>query len=144
MRVRVLGGFAVDGITERQLGSRKARTLLKVLALARGAPVSVDRLADVLWGEELPARPADQVGVLVSRLRRVIGADRVTRSESGYALATDWLDVDEVDRLAVRAGEALADGRVGAARTSAETALSLVRGPLLPEEPAEWVAAERA
>jgi DNA-binding SARP family transcriptional activator len=142
--VRVLGGFAVDGVPPGELGSRKARTLLKVLALARGAPVSVDRLADVLWADDLPGRPADQVGVLVSRLRRVLGADRLTRSETGYRLATDWLDIDEVARLAARAREALAEGRVGAARTTADTALSLVRGPLLPEEPGEWAAAERA
>lgn len=144
MRIRVLGGFAVDGVPERDLGSRKARTLLKVLALARGAPVSVDRLTDVLWAGEMPARPADQVGVLVSRLRRVLGADRIIRTESGYRLTIDWLDVDEVDRLAARATEALAEGRVGAARTTADTALSIVRGPLLPEEAGEWVAAPRA
>jgi DNA-binding SARP family transcriptional activator len=140
----VLGGFAVDGLPERELGSRKARLLLKVLALARGAPVGVDRLADILWAEDLPSRPADQVGVLVSRLRRVVGADRLTRSEGGYRLVADWLDVDEVDRLADRASEALGDGRIVAARTAADTALSLVRGPLLPEETGEWVAAERA
>ena len=133
----------MDGLPEREFGSRKARVLLKVLALARGAPVTVDRLADILWGDDLPIRPADQVGVLVSRLRRVIGADRLIRSESGYRLAADWLDVDEVATLAARASDALAEGRVAAARTAADTALSLVRGPLLPEEPDEWVAAER-
>jgi DNA-binding SARP family transcriptional activator len=144
VRIRVLGEFAVDGLPERELGSRKARLLLKVLALARGAPVSVDRLADILWADELPTRPADQVGVLVSRLRRVVGGDRLTRSEGGYRLAADWLDVDEVATLAVRAAEAWVDGRVTAARTAADAALSLVRGPLLPEETGEWVAAERA
>jgi len=133
----------VDGVPERELGSRKARTLLKVLALARGAPVGVDRLADVLWADDLPGRPADQVGVLVSRLRRAVGGERLLRSEGGYRLAADWLDVDEVARLAARASEALADGRVAAARTTADTALSLVRGPLLPEETGEWVAGER-
>jgi DNA-binding SARP family transcriptional activator len=140
----VLGGFGVDGLAERELGSRKARLLLKVLALARGAPVSVDRLADILWDEDLPARPADQVGVLVSRLRRVIGGDRLTRSEGGYRLRADWLDIDEVDRLADRAAEALGEGRIAAARTAADTALSLVRGSLLPEETDDWVSGERA
>jgi len=144
VRVRVLGGFAVDGVAERELGSRKARLLLKVLSLGRGAPVSVDRLADILWAEDLPTRPADQVGVLVSRLRRVVGADRLTRSEGGYRLVADWLDVDEVGRLTDRASDALGEGRIAAARTAADTALSLVRGPLLPEETGEWVAGERA
>ena len=44
MRVRLLGSFEVEGIAERRLGSRKGRTLLKMLALARGAPLSVDRM----------------------------------------------------------------------------------------------------
>lgn len=144
MRFRVLGGFGVEGITEHDLGSRKARTLLKVLVLARGSPVSVDALADVLWADHLPARPADQVGVLVSRLRGVLGADRLLRSDAGYSLVADWLDIDEAAALAARAGKALAEGRVGAARAAAAAALDLVRGPLLPEEEGEWVLAERA
>ena len=34
LRVRLMGGLSVDGIAERELGSRKARTLLKLLAVA--------------------------------------------------------------------------------------------------------------
>ena len=67
LRVRVLGGLVVEGLSDRDLGSRKARVLLKVLLMARGAPVSTARLAEALWGDEQPAVPADQVGVLVSR-----------------------------------------------------------------------------
>jgi DNA-binding SARP family transcriptional activator len=44
--VRVLGGFEIEGVDPHRLGSRKARTLLKVLTLARGRPVSVDHLID--------------------------------------------------------------------------------------------------
>jgi DNA-binding SARP family transcriptional activator len=61
-----------------------------VLALARGVPVSVDRIADVLWGDDQPARPADQVGVLAPRLRGVLGAERIARSDAGYSLVADW------------------------------------------------------
>jgi DNA-binding SARP family transcriptional activator/tetratricopeptide (TPR) repeat protein len=144
VRVRLLGGLEVGGVTNRDLGSRKARTLLKVLALARGSSVSVDRLADVLWGDDQPARPADQVGVLVSRLRAVLGAGRIRRADAGYVLVADWLDVDELDRLAAVAAEALADGRVSVARAAAGAALALARGPLLPDDDGEWVEAERA
>lgn len=144
VRLRVLGGLEVEGVSERDLGSRKGRTLLKVLTLGRGAPVSVDRIADVLWGDEQPARPTDQVGVLVSRLRGVLGAQRIERTEAGYVLHADWLDVDELARLAAAAAEALADGRIGPARAAAGAALALVRGPLLPEEDGDWVEAERA
>ncbi|MGH9281385.1 MAG: AfsR/SARP family transcriptional regulator, partial [Acidimicrobiales bacterium] len=118
MRVRLLGGFEVEGFSERDLGSRKGRTLLKVLALARGAPVTVDRLADALWGDEPPSRPSDQVGVLVSRLRRVVGAERIARTDQGYALSVDWLDVPELASLADTAAAALAGRRVGVARAA--------------------------
>jgi DNA-binding SARP family transcriptional activator len=76
LRVHVLGPLEIEGVEPAELGSRKARTLLKLLALARGRPVTVDRITDVLWGDDPPAHPSDQVSVLVSRLRRVIGAER--------------------------------------------------------------------
>jgi DNA-binding SARP family transcriptional activator/tetratricopeptide (TPR) repeat protein len=142
VRVRVLGSFEVEGVPARDLGSRKGRTLLKVLALADHQPVSVDRIADVLWGDEQPSRPAEQVGVLVSRLRGVLGTDRITRSDAGYALASDWLDVSQLRGLTAVAARALAEGRVGAARAAADAALGLA-GDLLPDEDGEWVLAER-
>src|SRR4051794_19306999 len=110
LRVRVLGGFSVEGIDEHDLGSRKARLVLKALALARGRPVTVDRLVDVVWPEGPPGRPADQLAVLISRLRRVLGADRLVRSDAGYALRVDWLDVAELERLAREATDRLAAG----------------------------------
>ena len=142
--MRLLGGLAVEGIAERDLGSRKGRTLLKVLAAARGASVSVDALAEILWGDDQPSQPADQVGVLVSRLRGVLGAERIARSDAGYALVVDWLDIDDLDDLAAAAAEALAGGRVGAARAAAGSGLALVRGPLLPDEQGTWIESERA
>ena len=144
MRIRLLGGFAVDDIPDRGLGSKKGRTLLRLLAVNRGTPVSVDRLADVLWADDQPARPGDQVGVLVARLRAVLGTPRITRSDGGYALAADWIDVEELDRLAAAAADALDAGRIGAARAATDAALSLVRGPLLPDDDGDWVAVERA
>jgi DNA-binding SARP family transcriptional activator len=143
VRVRLLGGLTVDGVAERDLGSRKGRTLLKLLALARGAPVAVDRIADVLWGDDQPARPAEQVGVLVSRLRGVLGAHRFPRTDAGYAVRADWLDVDELVDLAATAAAALGEGRIGASRAAADAALALARGPLIPEEDGEWVTAAR-
>jgi len=144
MRVRLLGGFEIEGVREHDLGSRKGRTLLKVLAVARGKPVSVDRIADALWGDALPAHPADQVGVLVSRLRGVLGTERIVRTDAGYVLGADWLDVDELVELAATASRALDEGRVGAARAATGAALALARGRLLPDEEGEWVEGERA
>ena len=143
-RVRVLGGLTVDDIGEQALGSRKGRVLLKILALARGRPVSSDRIAEVLWGDSQPSRPADQVGVLVSRLRGVLGAERLPRTDAGYALVVDWLDLDELEARVGEAADALGASRLGAARAAAEAALVLVRGPVLPEEEGEWVETDRA
>lgn len=144
MRVRLLGGFEIEGVRERDLGSRKGRTLLKVLAAARGQPVSTDRIADALWGDAQPSHPADQVGVLVSRLRGVLGAERIVRTDAGYRLVADWLDVDGLLELSATASRALEEGRVGAARAAAGAARALARGPLLPEEEGLWVEAGRA
>jgi len=146
LRVRLLGALDVEGVDGRALGSRKARTLIKVLALARGRPVSADRLADALWPDgDAPARPVEQIGVLVSRLRAVLGADRLARTDGGWGLATDWLDVTELETRVEEAGARLAAGSPGAARAAAQAALTLVRGDLLADEPDPvWAEADRA
>jgi DNA-binding SARP family transcriptional activator len=141
----VLGPFEVEGFDATALGSRKARTLLKMLVLARGAPVSAERLADGLWGDQPPAKPADQVSVLVSRLRGVIGADRISRVDAGYRLDVDWIDLDALEELVAESEQRLASGAPAAARAAATAALALARGALLPDEPdAEWAEADRA
>jgi DNA-binding SARP family transcriptional activator/tetratricopeptide (TPR) repeat protein len=144
LRVRVLGGFEVDGIDAVALGSRKARTLLKMLTLARGAAVSSDTIAEGLWGDAPPAKPADQVSVLVSRLRASLGADRITRDDAGYRLHVDWIDVDALEELVSEAERRLAEGGPAAARAAAGAAVALARGPVLPEEDGEWLEADRA
>ena len=67
LAVRVLSDFGVDGIDPQALGSRKGRLALCVLALAEGQPVPPGVLADALWGDTPPARPEDQIAVLMSR-----------------------------------------------------------------------------
>lgn len=144
LSVRVLGELTVDGIDLSQL-DRKARTLLQLLALARGRPVPGATLADALWGDRPPARPSDQLAVLASRLRRVLGRDRVEHADSGYRLHADRLDLVELEAVAAEAERREAAGEVGGAVAAARIALALVRGPV-PEVPAEstWATAERA
>ncbi len=145
LRVRVLGGFEIEGIDTPRLGSRKARILLKVLVLARSKPVSADLLAECVWPDGLPKRPAEQLSVLVSRLRSVFGADVLTRSESGYALAVEWLDVDAMAALVDESRRRLVAGNTTAAAMAAAAAVTLARGPLLPDDvDAPWAEADRA
>lgn len=139
LRVRLLGGLSVEGLAPTSVGSRKARTVLAALAVRRGRAVPVDVLADALWGDEHPLRSGDQVGVLVSRLRGALGAERILRTDAGYALRADWLDVDELDARARDAHERLQARDWLGARLASSMALDLARGPLLPEEEGDWV-----
>ena len=119
------------------------RALCSSCSRSRGEVVAVDRAADVLWGLELPTKPAEQVGVLVSRLRGVLGADHLIHRAGGYALEAAWLDIDEIDRRVEEASDAQAAGRLAVARAAADAALALVRGPLLPDEDGEWAEVAR-
>jgi DNA-binding SARP family transcriptional activator len=86
LAVRVLGDFGVDGVAAQALGSRKARLALHLLALGAGHAVPSGVLADALWQGGGPARPDDQLAVLMSRLRSVLGRDRIEHTDGGYLL----------------------------------------------------------
>ena len=83
LAVRVLSDFGVDGIEPQALGGRKGRLALCTLALGGGQAVPAD---------VPPARPDDQLAVLVSRLRSVLGRERIQHHNHGYLLVCDWLD----------------------------------------------------
>ena len=99
MDVRLLGPLEArldDGPLE--LGPRKQRAVLAMLALEVGRAVSVDRLVEGLWGEAPPSSAPKMVQLYVSRLRRVLdgnGARIVTRGR-GYELQLPGDAVDAV------------------------------------------------
>ncbi|TMR99145.1 AfsR/SARP family transcriptional regulator [Nonomuraea basaltis] len=90
MRLRLIGEFAVfvgaRRLTGTEVGSRKARTLLALLAVADGRLVHMDAAAEALWGERWPSRPGDNVATLVSRLRATLDPGVVLGGRSGYRL----------------------------------------------------------
>jgi len=88
LSVRVLGEFSVDGLEPTALGSRKARTVLRLLALGRGGFVPGPAIIAALWGERPPSRPADQLSVLVSRLRAVLGRERLEHGAAATGCGT--------------------------------------------------------
>lgn len=142
LRLRLLGGFEVEGLDAAALGSRKARLIVKRLAVDAGSPVAVDALVDTLWPDA--SDPDNQLAVLVSRLRKVLGSERLVRSEAGYQLRADWVDLIELAER-VAAAEQRLESSPTAARAAAVAALTLARGELLPEEPdADWARAPRA
>ena len=120
MKFLVLGPLEVlhDG-TPLPLGGPKQRALLAMLALHANEPVSRDRLIDGVWGERPPTNPSQTLDTYISRLRKLLGVDRIDRRGGGYALRVEAgeLDLDSFEELAsVR---------------RYEEALSLWRGPAL-------------
>ena len=71
IELRLAGTFRVirngTELTDGEIGSRKSRTLLKLLAVERPALVTVDRITGVLWPDGSPAAPDD---FTASRLKR--------------------------------------------------------------------------
>ncbi len=138
LALRVLSDFGVDGVEPQALGSRKGRLALCVLALAEGQVVPADVLVDTLWGDAPPARPEDQLAVLISRLRSVLGRDRIQHRDRGYLLVCDWLDASELAALTEEMDRRRDAGNVLGAAAAARVALSLLRGYGLPSVPGEW------
>ena len=90
----------LDG-SELPLGGPKQRAVLAVLLLARNEVVSRDRLVEALWGDRAPPTAQRSLDSYVSRLRRLLGADRLVRRAPGYALRVDpgELDLDRFEAL---------------------------------------------
>jgi DNA-binding SARP family transcriptional activator/tetratricopeptide (TPR) repeat protein len=138
LAVRVLSDFGVDGIEPQALGSRKARLALNLLAIAEGQAVPADVLIDALWETAPPTRPEDQVAVLMSRLRSVLGRDRIEHRDRGYLLHCDWLDATELAGLTREMESRRQAGQVMGAVAAARVALSLIRGEGPQPLPGAW------
>jgi DNA-binding SARP family transcriptional activator len=122
VQIGVLGRLRLvcDG-TEVDLGPQKQRALLAALSLHAGDVVSVDRLADLVWGESPPMAVTASVHSYVAALRRLLEPDRAARGAArvlltappGYRLDVpdSGLDVAEFTS-AVVAVHRLAPGEV--------------------------------
>ncbi|EID13352.1 BTAD domain-containing putative transcriptional regulator [Mycolicibacterium phlei] len=144
-----------DDATPVDVGPHKQRVVLAALLLAQGRVVSVDRLIDAVWGDDVPASATASLQAYISNLRRALRAasgdarmaSPIVRQPPGY-----YLDVDPetVDVTAFAAHCARASAAVEAERwedglAAAEQAVSLVRGPLLEDLPdADWAREEAA
>jgi WD40 repeat protein/DNA-binding SARP family transcriptional activator/energy-coupling factor transporter ATP-binding protein EcfA2 len=135
MEFKILGPLEVRG--DRgvlDLGGSKRRAVLAVLLLHANEPVSVERLALALWGEEAPANAVKSIQVHVSRLRKALGTDDVLdTSPGGYQLRVGEgeLDAERFDRLVEDGRYALAGGQPEQASALLREALQLWRGPAL-------------
>jgi DNA-binding SARP family transcriptional activator len=134
LEFRILGPLeAVDpsGAPVR-LGGPRQRAVLAILLLSANRVVSIDRLADDLYGGEPPATAVTQVQRQVSDLRKLLGPAIETRPP-GYLVRAgqETLDLNRFERLAEDAGSALAHGAPERAAACLREALALWRGPPL-------------
>ncbi|MCW2635370.1 MAG: transcriptional regulator, putative ATPase, winged helix family [Blastococcus sp.] len=129
-------------LTAAEIGSRKGRTLLRLLAARRGDVLSSSEVIAVLWPADPPADPDAVVASLVSRLRRVLGAGAVLGGREGYRWGSVETDVDQARRLLEDAErDAPAPGAAGAS-----AAVRLLEAGCGPAEEAddEWAGTLRA
>ncbi len=148
MQVRLFGELEVwaDGVLVPVRGV-KQRTLLAVLALARGEPVGVERLIDVLWADGPVTHPANALQAQVGQLRRALGPAAIKTTASGYALDVrlDQVDVLHFAQLMGDGRRVAAQGQPAQASAVLSEALALRRGEPLGEFAyAEFASAERA
>ncbi|MET0235932.1 MAG: BTAD domain-containing putative transcriptional regulator [Kibdelosporangium sp.] len=129
MQIGILGPLEVAGA----VAGARLRALLIVLALRPGQVVSMNRLIDGVWSDDPPAKAANALQVLVSRLRKANVP--IESQPAGYRLL---VDPDEVD--ASRFERLLAVARSSDDVTKARLlreALGLWRGPALQDVAAE-------
>lgn len=97
--IRLLGPVEAwaDGV-QLEVGSAKPRLVLAALAVAPGRVVPIEVIADRVWGDHPPSRPAATLYPYLSLLRRALrpaGLD-IARQRGGYLLDAPESAVDAV------------------------------------------------
>ena len=142
-------GATVD---EERFPGRQGRIVFAYLAAQNGRPVPRDELAELLWGDDLPATWVKALGVLMTKLRALLeecgidGSTALTSAFGCYKLSLpvgSWIDVDAALEALERAESLLAGGDFAEARAEAAAAAALARRIFLPGEDAPWVEEKR-
>ena len=139
MEFFVLGPLLVrsDGEAAVGIGAAKPRAVLGVLLVNVNRVVSVDRLLEEVWGDDVPKGGAKTLRYHVSKLRDVLSPGRrpgeegpVATVPSGYVLRleADQLDAWRFEALTGEGSAALEGGRFGFAGERLAEALDLWRG----------------
>src|SRR3954453_20643114 len=137
MEFGILGPLEVRANGRRVgLGGARTRAVFAVLALHANQPVSAERLAVSLWGEDAPPSAIKTVQVYVARLRKALeDPDVLVSTPAGYRLRVrpGELDAERFERQVADGRQALAAGRAEDAGAALREALELWRGHPLAE-----------
>jgi predicted ATPase/DNA-binding SARP family transcriptional activator len=146
-RIRLLGGFSVavgdKVVADRAWRLRKAKALVKILALAPDRRVHRERLAELLWPDRDADAAANNLNQALYCVRRALGAAGADGAAAmvlidGAVVLRAQVDVDAFEAAAARA-------RADRDPVAYARALGLHAGALLPEDRYEpWADARRA
>ena len=143
VRIQICGALAVERDGERldgRLPGRQGRLLFTYLVVNRHRQVPRDELAEALWREPDPAAVETRLNPLLSKLRRVFGADTVDgRSILRLRLPDAWVDLEAAEEAIHRAESSVAQQDWARAWGPALTALFVAERGFLPGEEAPWI-----
>jgi len=134
MEFGLLGPLAVrSGEMALPVPPGNQRTLLAVLLLDAGRVVSLEDIAETLWGPARPPSATVTIRNYVKRLRQALGEagrDRISFRRHGYLISVgeDELDVSRFANLLASARAAARVGSWDQAAVKAREALTLWRG----------------
>jgi DNA-binding SARP family transcriptional activator len=130
---------------EAGLPRGQGRLLFAYLVLNRMRLLSRDHVAAVTWPEEAPAEADADLRVLVSRLRRLLGANTIEgRSTLRLVLPQDsWVDTEVATRKIHEAEAAVHVQDWSRALPAASTAAAIAERGFLPESDVPWVVERR-
>jgi DNA-binding SARP family transcriptional activator len=143
MRIQICGALAVERDGERldtRLPGRQGRLLFTYLVVNRHRHVLRDEVAEALWREPDPAAVDARLNPLLSKLRRVFGADAIDgRSTLRLCLRDVWVDLEAAVDSIHRAESAVAQQDWPRSWGPALTALFVAERDFLPGEDAPWI-----
>ena len=143
MRIQICGQVAIERDGHRldaSLPGRQGRLLFTYLIVNRHRQVPRDELAEALWREPDPAAVDTRLSPLLSKLRRVFGADAVDgRSILRLCLPDAWVDLEAAAEAIHRAESSVAQQDWARAWGPALTALIVAERGFLPGEEARWI-----
>jgi DNA-binding SARP family transcriptional activator len=142
LRIQICGSLAIERDGERLDGllpGRQGRLLFTYLVVNRHRRVPRDEVAEALWREPEPAAVDARLNPLVSKLRKVFGADAVDgRSTLRLCLQDAWIDLEAAVEAIHRAESSVAQQDWTRAWGPSLTALFAAERGFLPGEDAPW------
>jgi SARP family transcriptional regulator, regulator of embCAB operon len=143
LRIQICGHLAIERDGERlesRLPGRQGRLLFAYLIINRHRPIARDQLAEALWREPDPVAVDARLNPLLSKLRRVFGADAIEgRSTLRLCLPDARVDLEAAVEAIHRAESAVAQQEWTRAWGPVLTALFVAERDFLPGEDAPWI-----